>query len=88
MGRIATALFVSLDGFIAGPREGPGQPMAAGGGALFEWCSAGDTPSPFFPGFRMSKQSAEFFDAGASEVSAVIAGRRTYEISQGWAATG
>ncbi|MFC1416079.1 dihydrofolate reductase family protein [Streptacidiphilus cavernicola] len=88
MSRIATALSVSLDGYIAGPQDGPGQPLGAGGRALFDWYNAGDTPSRFYPAFRMSRQSAEFFDAGAAEVGAVIAGRRTYDIADGWAGKG
>ena len=88
MSRIATALSVSLDGYIAGPQDGPGQPLGAGGRALFDWYRAGDTPSRFYPDFRMSKQSAEFFDAGTAKVGAVIAGRRTYDIADGWGGKG
>ena len=88
MSRIATALSVSLDGYIAGPQDGPGQPLGAGGRELFAWYSAGDTPSRYYPEFRMSKQSAAFFDAGAAQVGAVITGRRTYDIAGGWGGRG
>jgi hypothetical protein len=32
---------VSLDGFIAGPNDGPGNPLRDGGGRLFDWWTAG-----------------------------------------------
>ena len=32
---------MSLDGFIAGPNDGPGNPLGDGGGRLFSWWSDG-----------------------------------------------
>lgn len=75
MGTIGTALSMSLDGFIAGPGEG----AAAAG--LHDWLTAGQTPSRFSPSFTMAKPSAEFFDEGIAATGAVIAGRRTYDVS-------
>ena len=86
--RVVTALSISADGYIAGPNDGPGNPLGDGGGRLFEWYTAGDTPSRFFPGFRLSVESARVFDEGAATVGAIIAGRRTYEISNAWGGTG
>ena len=80
MGTIGTALSMSLDGFIAGP-EG----ATAG---LHDWLTAGQTPSRFSPSFTMAKPSAEFFDAGIAATGAVIAGRRTYDVSGAWAGRG
>lgn len=85
---VTTALSTSLDGFIAGPGDGPGQPLGVGGGALFEWFGNGDTPSKFYPSFRMSADSARFFDEGASRQGAIISGRRTYDITEGWGGDG
>ena len=31
MGKVATGLSMSLDGFIAGPNDGPGQPLGEDG---------------------------------------------------------
>lgn len=83
-----TALAVSADGYIAGPGDGPGKPLGEGGERLFEWYSDGDTPSARFPGFRLSAPSAELFDRLACGIGAVITGRRTYDIANGWGGEG
>ncbi len=85
---IVTALSISLDGYIAGPNDGHGNPLGDGGQRLFRWFNDGDTPSRLYPSFRMSAQSAKFFDEGASSGGAVISGRRTYEIANAWGGRG
>lgn len=82
MSKIGTALSMSLDGFIAGPGAG----AAAAG--LHDWLTAGQTPSRFNPSFTMARPSAEFFDEGIAATGAVIAGRRTYDVSEAWAGRG
>jgi len=41
VGPVVADLSVSLDGFIAGPNDGPGNPLGDGGGRLFDWWTAG-----------------------------------------------
>lgn len=77
---IGTALSMSLDGFISGP-EGHS-------GGLHDWLRDGDTPSRMEPAFTMSRQSAAFFDEGIAGTGAVVAGRRTYDVSQAWGGRG
>jgi len=88
MATVVTALATSLDGFIAGADDGPDQPLGAHGACLFDFYSAGDTPSRFYDEFRMSAASAQFFDAFASRCGAVIAGRHTYDVSGAWGGRG
>jgi dihydrofolate reductase len=88
MTKVVTAHSTSLDGFIAGADDGPGQPLGVGGDRLFKWFSDGDTPSRYYPGFKMSAVSAAFFDEGAGRVGAVISGRHTYDISDAWGGSG
>ncbi len=87
MGKVATGLSMSLDGFIAGPNDGPGQPLGEGGERLFEWFSAGDTEYGL-PGtemvFRVSRQSAEMLREAHAGMGAFVTGRRTFDISNGW----
>jgi dihydrofolate reductase len=85
---VMTGLSTSLDGFIAGPDDGPGNPLGDGGERLFDWYFDGDTPSRLHPTFKLSPQSAAFFDEFASRVGAVISGRRTYEIANAWGGHG
>ena len=88
MAKVLTAVATSLDGFIAGPDDSPQQPLGTHGSRLFDWFSDGDTPSRFYEQFRMSADSAGFFDEFASRCGAVIAGRRTYDVSGAWGGTG
>ena len=79
---IGTAVSVSLDGFITGPTEG------AGDAGLHDWLTTGDTPSKVKPSFTMSQPSADFFDEGVVGTGAVVAGRRTYDVSGAWGGQG
>ena len=64
---------MSLDGYIAGPNDEPGNPGGDGFGRLHDWY--GDSqPS----GAEPSKASAEFLDE-MNATGAVLAGRRTVE---------
>jgi len=82
MTQIFTALSASLDGYIAGPDDGPQQPLGRGGMRLFDWYSDGDIPSRYYESFKLSAASAEVFDTMAGRVGAVISGRRTYDINR------
>jgi dihydrofolate reductase len=84
MAKVIVALSMSLDGYIAGPDDGNEQPLGAGGTALFDWYFTGDTPSRHHERFRLTERSAQVFDDGLSSAGAVVAGRRTYDISHGW----
>jgi dihydrofolate reductase len=87
MGKVAVGLTMSLDGFIAGPNDGPGQPLGEGGMRLFDWYSSGDTDYEM-PGtemvFRVSQQSAELLREAHSKMGAFVTGRRTFDITNGW----
>jgi dihydrofolate reductase len=69
---------MSLDGYIAGPNDKPGNPGGDGFDRLHEWY--GDSqPS----GARPSKASEEFLDE-MNAAGAVLAGRRTVEQVDHW----
>jgi dihydrofolate reductase len=87
MGKVATGLSMSLDGFIAGPNDGPSSPLGEGGEWLFGWYSGGDTEYRL-PGtdmvFKVSPQSAELLREAHSKMGAFVTGRRTFDITNGW----
>ena len=87
MGKVAMGLTMSLDGFVAGPNDGPEHPLGEGGMRLFDWFSAGDTDYEL-PGtemvFRVSSQSAEVLREAHSKMGAFVTGRRTFNITNGW----
>lgn len=78
----ATVLYMSmsLDGFVAGPHDGPGNGLGDGGERLHDWIGQGDLDA-----------AAERFDPVDREVvdefmttGAVLAGRGTFEPAGGW----
>jgi dihydrofolate reductase len=87
MGKVSTGLSMSLDGFIAGPNDGPHSPLGEGGERLFAWYSAGDTEYRL-PGtemvFKVSPQSAELLREAHTKMGAFVTGRRTFDITGGW----
>src|SRR5215212_7477096 len=68
----ATVLYMSmsLDGFIAGPNEGPDNGLGDGGHRLHEWAMTGGVNG---------KVVDEFMSTGAT-----VAGRGTFEPAGGW----
>ena len=86
--KVVIDVSMSLDGFIAGPDDSPEQPLGVGGDRLFDWFTDGDTPSRWYPSFKMSAVSAALFDEFADRVGAVVAGRRTYQVSDAWGGDG
>jgi len=83
MGEVLVGLSMSLDGYIAGPNDGPTNPLGDGGARLFDWWTAGgERVGPddrFRPPARSRAVVREMFDCGA-----IITGRRTFDIASGW----
>jgi dihydrofolate reductase len=87
MGRVMVRLSMSLDGFIAGPNDGPERPLGDGGERLSAWYSSGDTeyrPPGTEMVFKVSPQSAELLREAHSKTGALVTGRRTFDITNGW----
>ena len=87
MGKVRTGLSVSLDGFISGPNDGPEAPMGVGGERLLAWYSGGDTEYRL-PGtdmvFMVSAQTAEYLAETRRTAGALVFGRRTFDLTNGW----
>jgi dihydrofolate reductase len=64
---------MSLDGFIAGPDDRPGQELGRNGGRLFNWLDDRLSPGP----------NGQVY-AEAMATGAVISGRRTFELAGRW----
>ena len=80
----ATVLYMSmsLDGFIAGPNEGPDNGLGDGGHRLHEWLMTGggvDIEATLLLGGVNGKVVDEFMSTGA-----IVAGRGTFEPAGGW----
>jgi dihydrofolate reductase len=73
---------MSLDGFIAGPNEGPGNGLGDGGHRLHEWATTGgdvDLEATSRSGGVNGQIVDEFMSTGAT-----VAGRGTFELAGGW----
>lgn len=75
---------MSVDGFIAGPNDAPGNGLGDGGERLHEWAlkgaHSGERNVPELVTHGVNGQvAAEFMSTGA-----VVAGRRTFEMAGGW----
>jgi dihydrofolate reductase len=64
---------ISLDGYVAGPDDGPDEPMGVGGFRLFNWLDRREDPGP----------SGDVY-AEMLTSRALVSGRRTYEHAGHW----
>ena len=76
MGRVLLDISISLDGFIARQDDDPGP--------IHDWFFTGDVQNPDNPVFRTAPESAGQIEAALSETGAIISGRRTYDLVDGW----
>src|SRR5262245_35360942 len=80
MAKVVMSAAVSLDGYIAGPNE-------TGFEHLFDWFSGGEVVvQTSMPGvqFRMSEPDARVFREINERVGAFVAGRRLFDLNDGW----
>jgi dihydrofolate reductase len=73
MSSLVLYMSMSLDGFIAGPDDRPGQELGRDGGRLFNWLDDRMSPGP----------NGQVY-AEATATGAVISGRRTFELANRW----
>jgi dihydrofolate reductase len=85
MGKVTVDISMSLDGFIAGPNDGPELGLGEGGERLHEWVYglaswrerhglAGGTIDP----------DAEILDEAFRDLGAVVLGKRMFDNAKGW----
>ena len=87
MGKVVFNMTVSLDGFVAGPNDGPDNGLGDGGDALFNWYFSGDTEiilSEGTPVLNVSSQSAKLLKEAFEKYGAGVWGRKTFDIAHAW----
>lgn len=83
MSKTVLYMSMSVDGYVTGPNEGPGNGLGDGGMRLHEWIFAGaPTEHGGVPG-RPEGYNGELMDALMS-TGAVVSGRTTFELANGW----
>jgi dihydrofolate reductase len=80
MSKVIAIMSMSLDGYVADPHDGVGE--------VFNWYFSGDvaidTGGADPMTFKVSEPSAEHIRTLTAELGAVLTGRRTFEVAQGW----
>ena len=87
MGKVVFNMTMSLDGFVAGPNDGPENGLGDGGDRLFEWYGSGDTEVPISDGqmvLKVSAESAAILKEAMSSLGAGVWGRKTFDIAHAW----
>ena len=83
MAKSVLYMSMSLDGFITGPDDGPGNGLGNGGHRLHEWLGEPVDERPHFDPPGLSGQLfAELLATGA-----VVVGRKTFDYAGHWEAT-
>ena len=84
MGKVVVDLTMSLDGFIAGRDDGPALPLGRGGDGLFVWMNAGPETNRVDRFLAPPDASKVVVDEWMRDSGAIISGRRTFDIANGW----
>lgn len=84
MSKLILDISMSLDGFIAGLNDHQKQPLGDGGEAIQSWLFSGNQPSKYNEFFQLSSTNKAVFDASIPKTGAMIVGRRTFDIVNGW----
>jgi dihydrofolate reductase len=87
MGKVTTGFSMSLDGFVAGPNDGPDNSLGDGGDRLFKWYFSGDATHEVPSGigiFKMSKAGADLIEVASQSAGVLVTARRTFDIAHAW----
>src|SRR5919109_3653146 len=84
MTKVVAAIRTSVDGYIAGPDDGPGKGLGDGGERLHYWVFGGPWTYDAEPRGEPTGDDAEWLEDMSSKIGAVVAGRWTYEAARHW----
>lgn len=84
MSKVIANITMSVDGYIAGPDDGPGKGLGEGGERLHYWVFGGPWTYENEPRGEPTGPDAEWLAEVSSRLGAVVAGRWTYEAARHW----
>jgi dihydrofolate reductase len=84
MTKVLAGITTSVDGYIAGPDDGPGKGLGEGGERLHYWVFGGPWTYDAEPRGEPTGEDAAWLEAAVSRVGAVVSGRWTYEAARHW----
>jgi dihydrofolate reductase len=84
MTKVVASITTSLDGYVAGPNDGPDRGLGEGGERLHYWVFGG----PWSYGREVTGEATgvdkEFLDGWMGRLGAVVGGRGTFEAADHW----
>src|SRR5919201_1517359 len=84
MTEVAAGITISLDGYITGPNDGPGQGLGDGGERLHYWVFGGPWTYDEEPRSEATGADKEYLDGAMARAGAVGIGRNMYEAAEAW----
>src|SRR5580765_1752312 len=84
MAKVAAAITMSLDGYVAGPDDGPAKGLGDGGERLHYWVFGGPWSYDEGPQGEAVGEDKAWLERGLSRAGAVVGGRFTYEAARHW----
>jgi dihydrofolate reductase len=84
MTKVLAGITTSVDGYITGPDDGPGQGLGAGGERLHYWVFGGPWTYDAEAKGEPTGEDAAWLAETMSRVGAVVGGRWTYEAARHW----
>ena len=84
MTMVAAGITISLDGYVAGPNDGPGRGLGDGGERLHYWVFGGPWSYDEEPTGEATGADKKFLDEGIARCGAIVGGRNTYEAAGAW----
>ena len=84
MTKVVAAITTSVDGYIAGPDDGPGKGLGGGGERLHYWVFGGPWTYDVEPKGEAAGEDAAWLKAALERLGAVVGGRWTYEAAGHW----
>jgi dihydrofolate reductase len=84
MTKVLAGITTSVDGYIAGPDDGPGKGLGEGGERLHYWVFGGPWSYDAEPRGEPAGEDAGWLQEAMGRVGAVVGGRWTYEAAGHW----
>ncbi len=87
MNRVIASITTSVDGYVAGPGDGPGCGLGRGGERLHYWVMGGPWTYDGEHSLRMGDADRAFYEPLVERIGAGIVGRGMYDAAGGWGGT-
>ena len=84
MTKVVASITTSVDGYVAGPDDGPGKGLGDGGERLHYWVFGGPWSYDAEPQGEATGEDAAWLADAISRLGAVVGGRWTYEAAGHW----